>query len=240
MDITWAAAIETMKPFIFRVSTPSGHGTGVLLSFSKKTKLCGVATALHVVDHSFEWQEPIKLRHFESSKEVLIKAGGRYIFRLPEKDLAFVLFLNSELPLQENKIPLAPKGKFLIQGVQMGWCGFPSVAPHELCFFSGPVSCYLQKQESYLVDGVAINGVSGGPAFTTDEQNTGIVLCGIVTAYISNSSPGGITPGVCFIRDIAPYHAQIENFKTLDDAAKQAVATEEPRAEIQGGRAVEE
>jgi hypothetical protein len=32
-----------------------------------------------------------------------------------------------------------------------------------LCFFAGNVSAWVAEQGAYLVDGVAINGVSSGP-----------------------------------------------------------------------------
>ncbi len=62
-------------------------------------------------------------------------------------------------------LPLVPKDKFLKVGNKIGWLGFPAIQGANLCFFSGDISAWLQSQMAYLVDGVAINGVSGGPAF---------------------------------------------------------------------------
>ena len=70
--------------------------------------------------------------------------------------------------------------------------------PQKLCFFSGRVSAYLAEENAYLVDGVAINGVSGGPAF----HETGKII-GLVTAYIVNRATGEALPGVSLIRSVA-------------------------------------
>ena len=43
--------------------------------------------------------------------------------------------------------------------------GFPTIEPYKLCFFSGSISAGRDDDSAYLIDGVAINGVSGGPVF---------------------------------------------------------------------------
>ena len=55
------------------------------------------------------------------------------------------------------------------------------MAEAELCFFHGFISGYFNDPPTYLVDGVAINGVSGGPAF--DNR---VHIIGLVSAYIPN------------------------------------------------------
>ena len=65
----------------------------------------------------------------------------------------------------EFALPLAPKDMFLRVGNDIGWLGFPAVEATRVCFFGGRVSAWNPNAKAYLVDGVAINGVSGGPAF---------------------------------------------------------------------------
>ena len=48
-------------------------------------------------------------------------------------------------------------GSVIDIGSEIGWLGFPSVAPHDLCFFSGNISARQEYRKAYLVDGVAIN-----------------------------------------------------------------------------------
>ena len=168
---------------MFRVSTPSGRGTGFQIFLSEK--LCGIATALHVVGHEHEWEDPIRLVHHDSGDSLLLRPDDRAIFTYPNRDLAFVLFQPQDLSLKSPSINLIDPSKRIRQGIELGWCGFPAVAPNDLCFFSGHVSSWLPAQESYLIDGVAINGVSGAPAFSDDPE-----LCGVLTAYIPNMAMG--------------------------------------------------
>lgn len=91
------------------------------------------------------------------------------------------------------------------QGIQIGWCGFPAVAPNDLCFFAGHISAHLKDRRSYLVDGVAINGVSGGPAFVRSNSSYPVDVCGVVTAYIPNRATGETLPGVCWVQDVSSY-----------------------------------
>ena len=101
--------------------------------------------------------------------------------------------------------------------MEVGWCGFPSIAPDDLCFFEGHISSYLAKEGSYLVDGVAINGVSGGPAFfPVDKQNEPIV-CGVLSGYIPNITEGKSLPGVCYIRSVEAFRSLIKEYKSIDD-----------------------
>ena len=59
----------------------------------------------------------------------------------------------------------ASQGKFLRVGNEIGWLGFPAVETTSLCFFGGRISAWNDTAKFYFVDGVAIHGVSGGPAF---------------------------------------------------------------------------
>lgn len=52
-------AIDAIRPHVFTISTPNGSGTDWLVSLSKKTTLCAVATAAHVVDYAHYWELPI-------------------------------------------------------------------------------------------------------------------------------------------------------------------------------------
>lgn len=81
-------------------------------------------------------------------------------------------------------------------GVELGWLGFPRVASDQLCFFSGRVSAI--REDHFLVDGTAIHGVSGGPAFCITED--GPKLLGSITAYLPNRVEEDITlPGLSLV-----------------------------------------
>ncbi len=82
-----------------------------------------------------------------------------------------------------------PQGRYMKVGSEIGWLGFPAIAAKDLCFFSGQVSATQVDRNRYLVDGVVIHGVSGGPAFSVygiDEPSAGPTVIGLATAYMPN------------------------------------------------------
>jgi hypothetical protein len=103
-------------------------------------------------------------------------------------------------------------------GVTLGWMGFPAIAPDELCFSQGSVSAFLEGESAYHLDGVAVSGVSGGPAFSTGPQ-----LAGIVSAYLPNRQPGGMFPGLLKAMNVAHLHAT--RIKSVDAARAEAQLT---------------
>lgn len=218
----WYTALDSISPFVYKILTPNGHGTGFQISYNEKKSICGIATAYHVVEHAFEWEEPIKILHYNSKKSIVLKATQRVIIPYSNQDLAFILFSQGDIPIASNLPDLVPEKTRLKQGVELGWCGFPAVAPNELCFFSGYVSCYLAGSKSYLVDGVAINGVSGGPAFYI-SSNENIRIGGVISAYLPNTATGQVLPGVSFVSSIDPYQEMLKSFKSLGEAEKESV-----------------
>lgn len=64
-----------------------------------------------------------------------------------------------------------------------------------LCFFSGRVSAVYDKH--FLVDGTAIHGVSGGPAFCSTTG--GLRIVGSISAYLPNLVEKGAFPGLSVI-----------------------------------------
>ncbi len=225
----WYKALESIKPLIFKIKTPDGYGTGFQIFYSKNQPMCGIATAYHVIDHADEWEESIKIIHEKSGKYVVLKEDDRVIFPYPEKDLAFILFNKSLLPLEPKNPKLINPNRILKQGVEIGWCGFPSIAYGKLCFFAGHVSCCLENEDYYLVDGVAINGVSGGPAFYIDPKTEDIKICGVISAYRPNRVYGEVHPGLSKVCSVEPYQKDLKSFRTKDAAAAKAKEEKEKR-----------
>ena len=96
--------------------------------------------------------------------------------------------------------------------------------------FSGRISAWIESDNAYLVDGVAINGVSGGPAFIV-----GNMLIGVVSAYIPNRAMGEPLPGLAVVRGVNQYHDLAQEFETLDQAkAKEIPPTEPPPVKPEG------
>ena len=228
MSIAWHEAIKRLRPYVVKVSTPDGSGTGWLVSRSSTTELCATATAAHVLDHAHYWEEPIRLLHVASGKSVVLRPHERAVFLDESLDSAAVAFSNSDLPFPKdlNLFPLLDKTKFIKPGVEIGWLGFPAIPQSGLCFFSGRVSAYLEDTSTYLVDGVAINGVSGGPAFVLSDDS--LEVMGIVSAYIPNRATGQVLPGVAVVRDSTQFHDVGERFRSIDEAKQQEKTPTEP------------
>ena len=49
-------SVEKVSPFVVKIETPSGSGTGFLCFYNEDKSWCAVATAHHVIDKADEWQ----------------------------------------------------------------------------------------------------------------------------------------------------------------------------------------
>ena len=220
----WHGSLKQLKNYIYKISTPYGFGTGFQIYYVKSKQIFVVSTAYHVISHAYEWEQPIRLTHSNNKENILLKTEKRLIFPYPDQDLAFILFINKNLNqnLEQSNLEIIQEGKHLIQGVEIGWCGYPNIAPEELCFFSGHISASLNSRMTYLIDGVAINGVSGGPAFIEDDKLPAPVIAGVVTAYIPNRQTGETLPGLCEVIHLEPYQKMLRTIRSWDDAQKKA------------------
>ncbi|HXG07900.1 MAG TPA: serine protease [Nitrososphaera sp.] len=217
--LDWYQAVEVVNPYVVKISTPRGFGTGFLIARSKTDAFCAIATAAHVVDFAHYWEEPIRIDHPSSRKSTIVRQGQRAIFLDPARDTAAILFNRGDIPLPDKMLPLGPNKMVLKVGIEIGWLGFPAIAGADLCFFSGRVSSWVQAQEAYLVDGVAVNGVSGGPAFHLDRKL--VILMGVVSAYAPNRATGETLPGLGVIRNVTQFHELAPTFESLDQAISQ-------------------
>ncbi|MEI6352828.1 MAG: serine protease [Candidatus Nomurabacteria bacterium] len=223
----WQTGILSINPSIFKISTPTGYGTGFLI-FKNDQNLCGIATAYHVIAHAYEWNEPIKISQHISSKERFLISDPtiRVIEVDKQRDLAFILFkddTNNPFDIEEKDIPkLIDIDQIIDVGTEIGWTGFPVIEANSLCFFAGYISCHLQNMDSYLVDGVAINGVSGAPAFFIDKNSSELKICGVISNYFPNKSTGDSLPGLSMIRSVTVYKQRLENLQSMDEARRKA------------------
>lgn len=217
-SIQWYEAVEKVRPYIVRIVTPYGAGTGFVVSHSEKGDLYGVATAAHVVAHAHEWGLPIRIEHDTSGQNLLLQVNKRAVLIDETHDSAALVFEPSSLTLPKNPAPLIDEGKVLKVGVEIGWLGFPALSPKELCFFHGRISAQIENDSGYLVDGVAINGVSGGPALWLAYKDFNYV--GVVSAYVPNRATGEVLPGLALVRNVAQFYGLIKQFKSIDDAQR--------------------
>ena len=74
----------------------------------------------------------------------------------------------------------------------------------------------MRQDDSYLIDGVAINGVSGGPVFVSQKGLPELI--GSVSAYILNRQQGDTLPGLLRAQDVSPFYQTINTFRSFDEA----------------------
>jgi hypothetical protein len=217
LTMNWDKAIRAVSPHVVKIETPSGYGTGFFIFYNHNAEWCGIATAAHVVSHADEWQQPIRVRN--SSSDIFLREEDRVIFLDYSTDSAVVLFLKRNLQIPELPIALAPMDEPCGIGADIGWLGYPAIEPNTLCFFAGAVSARQELRKAYLVDGVAINGVSGGPVFhcpAPDSDDVQIIGC--VSAYHANRATGETLPGLLRAQDVSHFHAVAGQIRSIDEA----------------------
>lgn len=225
--ISWWEAVETVKPYVVKIDTPSVSGTGFLCAYTRSKIICGVATAAHVVKKSHNWEEGIRIKHYISGKSQLLHASDRIINLDLKLDTAVITFAHDKITFPKDTLSFLSEEKYLRPGIEIGWLGFPSVSPSNLCFFTGKISCWLENMRTYLVDGVAINGVSGGPVFYISKD--GIKVIGSVTAYLPNNV--GATPGLAMVSHAEQYQKITKAIKSIGDAKKNETPPNELKQE---------
>lgn len=220
--MNWEASINIVREHVVRIETPTGYGTGFLAFYNHDATWCGIATAAHVD----EWQQPIRVRNEASTGAKFLNATDRVIFIDHSTDSAIVLFVKGDFKLPEIPIGLMPPGQPDSIGIDVGWLGFPNIEPNTLCFFAGTLSARQEARKAYLIDGVAINGVSGGPVFHCPSPDA-VQIIGCVSAYHANRATGEALPGLLRAQDVSHFRGIAETIRNIDEGNKQKVAFEE-------------
>jgi hypothetical protein len=217
--MSWDQIVKKVSPYIVKIETPSGSGTGFLVTYNDEKRWCVVATALHVVSQADEWQQPIRITHHDSGHVAFLKESNRVVYADYETDSAGILFERGDFPFPEQPIPLLPLDRPISIGCEVGWLGFPAIDQYTLCFFSGSVSAHRPDRKAYLIDGVAINGVSGGPVLYSTETD-GVQIVGTVSAYRANRTTGDVLPGLLISQDVSHFHAVTDKVRSIDEARR--------------------
>jgi len=156
------------------------------------------ATAWHVLDKIVGTREKTIL--VSADRSVVLDSDSDEVhevvcWRLGTEafDAALITVITAAPLLSESELlPMLPPEIQMARGAELGWLGFTGLAEPELCFFHGYISGYVTELPAYLVDGVAVSGVSGGPAFDNRAH-----LVGLISSYIPNQINRYITlPGL--------------------------------------------
>jgi hypothetical protein len=231
----WHPIHEIVLKHVVRIETQDGTGTGFLFGYNRDSSLAAVATAAHVVGHAHLWRQPLRLIHHATQQEVFLPYERRIVLIDHKRDSSSILVRASELPFEVEPLGLIDPDHYIKVGVEVAWMGFPSVAYPELCFFRGCVSAYIEQTRSYLVDGVAINGVSGGPVFVSYDGETPEII-GTVSAYLPNRT--GATPGLLRAQDISAFHDNLQTLRSFEEAKEREL--EAQRKAVAEGQTVPE
>jgi hypothetical protein len=195
----WETVIPKLEPLIFQVHAGDSIGTAFAIGISRGDggRHTMLVTALHVVESVLGSDLPLDLVDGKGEKVSAYTTGPVHIYPVGPKecDTALIQLPTREPVLPPNALLPLPFETMAPRGTSIGWLGFPGLVFPELCFFRGVVSGFREQPPIYLVDGVAINGVSGGPAF----DRRGLII-GLISAYVPNQVSAGTTlPGLMII-----------------------------------------
>lgn len=187
-ELRWDEAVDRVGNVVFRITAGSSGGTAFVVGLGhdkeQAQSYACLATAWHVVSDLPGTSADIQMVSADK-KKVLSSDRHQMGFHPLGKagyDTALIVVNTGHALLEEAELaPLFPFESVLARGADVGWLGFPGLAQGELCFFHGFISGYLNDPPTYLVDGVAVNGVSGGPAFDNRAH-----LIGMVSSYLPN------------------------------------------------------
>ena len=198
----WVEAAEIIYPHVVKLEMPDSAGSGFFIATrtEKRTKIAVLATAAHVVRHALQWMEPIAVTGCKSATTLI--PGEYHMLSFEGLDLAIVEVPWTRLKLPERPLPTANPGDILPVGAPIAWCGYPNIVEGINCLFSGHISASVEENGDYLIDGVAIHGVSGGPAFVYDEGE--VTIIGLLSQYLPNRETGESLPGLGVVRRINP------------------------------------
>ncbi len=222
------ARYEQILPYVFAIQTPEGSGSGFFLGYNEDRSITAFATAAHVIEDAEDWKKPIKLRHHTTGKEVFLRDNERVIWMDRRRDSALILLSTRDFELPQSSLPMMEADSCRPIGSEVAWVGYPGITNPHLCMFRGMVSAFLTRDDSYLIDGVAINGVSGGPVFADSGGDTPLLL-GTVSAYLPNRNRGDALPGLMSSQDISPFHEMLQTLRSLDEARRKKQEEEEAR-----------
>ena len=227
MDLPWQAAVDIVQPHVVKIMTPRGSGTGSLLFSSKAKGFCAVATAAHVVNAAHFWEEPIRLQHIASQSTELFRAADRSILLNASRDVAAIVFRRRDgLPLPEESHDLSPAINTFVLVLRSAGLDSRPYRPNCASLRAEFLRIWSLTAGT-LIDGVAINGVSGGPAFLVNDKS--VALIGVVSAYVPNRATGEILPGLAVVTDVAEFHKMVHSFKNFEEAlSEQTSPTEAP------------
>jgi hypothetical protein len=230
--MSWSKCYNNILPYVFAIETPQGSGSGFFLAYNETKVIAAFATAAHVIEQAHSWKLPIKLRQETTGKEVFLTDEMRLIEFDKKRDSAAIFIQSGHFDLPQEMLSMIENDRYRATGEEVGWVGYPSIASPQLCFFTGRISGFIHEQDTYLIDGVAINGVSGGPVFACLEGDKPKIL-GTISAYVPNRVYGESLPGLLRSQDVTTFHTAIKKMNNFDEEWKRAQEEQEKSSKEQ-------
>jgi hypothetical protein len=220
----WSKPVSKITPFIVRIHTQQKRGTGFI--FWQNKDYCCIATAYHVVEDAnvVGWEHPIYLMQ-PNGKVVRLNPENRNISKLNEDingDSAAIFIWKTGLDFPPECLPLWDFSQEIPIGTEVGWLGYPILIDDNITqpsFFSGTISNHLPALQQYVIDGVAINGVSGAPLFWKRGKDVPYVI-GTLSSYFPNrvTIQGSVEawPGVSLSHSFSAFNPVVADLRKIE------------------------
>lgn len=225
--MNWHDAYNIVRQHVVRIQTPKGYGTGFLAFYNRDRSWCGIATAAHLVTDAAIWRQPIRM--WAEAAPIPVPATlmpeDRMITLDGVTDVAVVSIPTGVLPLPEKPLAMIARDEACDIGTDVGWLACKSMEFEigTLCFFRGTVSTVLRNHNTYLLDGLVVDGASGGPVFHCPKPGQ-VQIVGSVSAYRAERANGESLPGLVRAYDLSGVHDEAAWAKrTGEKEAKQRV-----------------
>jgi hypothetical protein len=220
----WNKHVAEITLFVARIETQFGYGTGYI--FWQNQELCCIATAKHVINPAniAGWEQAFLVTMPNGSNTRYYPIHRKILSGANDSDSAAILIHKSNLIFPQQCLPIWNFSGEIPIGASVGWLGFPQIINQTILnpsFFSGNISNFFNEYQQYAIDGIAINGVSGGPVFCNSEAGSALVV-GTISAYIPNPVRGSkgeeqALPGFSVAHSFSSFKQIIEN---LNDSGK--------------------
>ncbi len=192
--MNWSLFVDGITPFVVKIRTQFSYGTGYI--FWQNEDLCCIATANHVIAPATvdKWEQAICITQPNGSSVRFYPQHRNILHNLEGGDSAAILVKKDGLSFPPECLPIWNFSGEIPIGTNVGWLGFPQIVNEEILnpsFFSGNISNVFPHLKQYAIDGVAINGVSGGPLFCQSDANTPLVI-GTISSQIKGVKIKGV------------------------------------------------
>jgi hypothetical protein len=220
--MNWSAYVNEITPFVVKIRTQFSYGTGYI--FWQNKDLCCIATANHVIEPATvdKWEQAIHITQPNGASVRYYPQHRNILQNLEGGDSAAILVNKAGLSLPSDCLPIWNFSGEIPIGTNVGWLGFPQVVDQGVLnpsFFSGNISNVFQHLKQYAIDGVAINGVSGGPLFCQSEADTPLVI-GTISSYVPNTlATGGVEkslPGISVAHSFSSFKDVVVELKDME------------------------